>query len=160
MIRKFIATFALMFFVMSPTIFAAEKKLITFDGVTVEYPRDFSGGTIAIKDGVVFAYGANAGPINWDKQDSFYKTFARQAARIDALRSLAEFLSDAKHFNVKSDTAAVNGDVVNDIIKTELKHDSKAFKLLEKNARQVGNATFDADGVCELFMAVRTEPRK
>ncbi len=159
MIRKFIAAFALMFFV-STTAFAGETKIITFDGVTVEYPKDFSSGTIAMKDGVVFALGAAAGPVNWDKHDSFYKTFARQAARIAALRSLAEILSDAKHFNVKSDAVVVDGDVVNDIIKTELKHDSKAFKLLEKNARQIGNATFAAEGFCELFMAVRIEPRK
>lgn len=153
MIRKFIAAFALMFFVISSTAFAAEDetKIITFDGVTVEYPKDFYYGLPATKDGVIFAHGVATGPMNWDKQDSFYKTFARQAARLDSLRSLAEEIGGVI---VKRDQTNANN------LSMQVSHDSKAFKLLKENARQVGEATFYSGGVCELFMAIRLEPRK
>lgn len=152
MIRKFIAVFALMFFVMSSSVLAAEDetRIITFDGVTVEYPFPDNSSTI-IKDGVLFAHGVATGPMNWDKQDSFYKTFARQAARLDSLRSLAEEIGGVI---VKRDQTNANN------LSMQVSHDSKAFKLLKENARQVGEATFYSGGVCELFMAIRLEPRK
>ena len=69
MIRKFIAAFALIFFVTTSTAFAAEEPKI------------------------IQATGYGQPPSNWDAQDSFSKTFARQVARMDALRLLAEEIS-------------------------------------------------------------------
>ena len=156
MIRKFIAAFALIFFMASTTAFAAdETKVVTFDGVTVEYPKDFSDST-TMKDGVLFAYGACFGPSNWDKQDSFYKTFARQAARITALRNLAEEIGGVY---VKSESKVVELNLVNSLVESTLFQNSEAFKLLEKNARVI-DVNFLEGGFCMLFMAVRLEPRK
>lgn len=133
MIRKFIAAFVIIFFAASTTAFAAdEPKVIQMTG-----------------DGQA--------PSNWDQRDSFAKTFARQAARMDALRKLAENIGI---INVQTKTS-VDKDthlLTEDTVKTELMHDSKVFKLLEKNARKVGDAKFyfGDDGIlyCEVTMEV------
>ncbi len=130
MIRKFIAAFVIIFFAASTTVFAAdEPKVIQMTGV-------------------------GQAPSNWDQRDSFAKTFARQAARMDALRQLAEYIGVSyiqSELNVDPDE-----NVTKDYVKSELIHDSKVFKLLEKNARQVGDAKFsfgdDGNSYCEVIM--------
>ena len=131
MIRKFIAAFALIFF-MTTTAFAAEEPKI------------------------IQATGSGQPPSNWDARDSFSKTFARQVARMDALRNLVEQIAG---INVHSkEKISEDGEITFESIRTKTIHDSKVFKLLEKNARQVGAARFhfDEDGnlTCEVTMEV------
>lgn len=158
MIRKFIAAFMIIFFAASTALAAEEEHpsiFVSFDGVTAEFKYDEYGypPTVQEKD-ILFARGEALGPSNWDKRDSFYKTFARQAARMIALRNLAEKMSGIKvksFSNLKEDI---------DQIRTEMIRDSKVFNLLEKNARQVGNAIFDEEGICTIYMAVRIPSHK
>ena len=122
MIRKFIAAFVIIFFAASTTVFAAdEPKVIQMTG-----------------DGQA--------PSNWDQRDSFAKTFARQAARMDALVKLAEYIGG---IYVHSDDSKIT---------TRISHDNKTFELLTKHARQVGDAkfSFGDDGIlyCEVTMEV------
>ena len=131
MIRKFIAAFVLILFVSSATAFAN----------TWTESSDYEKGIIRVT-------GIGFGPHNWDKQDSFYKTFARQVARMDALRCLVENLID---FSVDKSTTVGDLDLGIDLIRTAINPDDKVFKLLEMNARQVGKARFE-DGVCEVDM--------
>ena len=134
MIRKFIAAFVIIFFAATTTAFAAEE---TKSGEVVHCVT-----------------GDGQAPSNWDQRDSFAKTFARQAARMDALRQLAEYIGVSyiqSKLNVDPD-----GNVTKNYVKSELIHDSKVFKLLEKNARQVGDAKFsfgdDGSSYCEVTM--------
>lgn len=69
MIRKFIAAFVIIFFAATTTAFAADESK--------------PGEVIQVK-------GVGQAPTNWNQRDSFAKTFARQAARMDALRNLVE----------------------------------------------------------------------
>ena len=126
MIRKFIAAFMIIFF-SATTAFAAE-----------------------IDEIVIRETGSGQAPKNFDPKDSFAKTFARQAARMDALRLLAEGIGITyveAHFDPKKNI---------DRVRTKLVHDSKVFKLLEKNARQIGEAKFYFDDkgklTCEVTM--------
>lgn len=136
MIRKIIAACMIIFFTAAipATVFAASE------------PKS---------DRVFQATGGGQAPLNWDQRDSFAKTFARQVARMDALRNLAEKISGV--FVETKEITAPDG-TEHEIIKTRLPHDSKVFKLLKKNARQVGDAKFyfDNDGVlfCEVTMEV------
>ena len=130
MIRKFIAACVLILFVSSATAFANAWE-----------SSDYEKGIIRVT-------GVGFGPHNWDKQDSFYKTFARQVARMDALRRLVENLID---FSVDKSTTVGDLDLGIDLIRTAINPDDKVFKLLETNARQVGKARFE-DGVCEVDM--------
>ena len=131
MIRKFIAAFVIIFFVSSATAFAN----------TWTESSDYEKGIIRVT-------GIGAGPHNWDKHDSFYKTFARQVARMDALRLLVENLIDSR----ADATTTIEDLRITDLkIITEVNPDDKVFKLLETNARQVGKARFE-DGVCEVDM--------
>jgi hypothetical protein len=124
----------MIFFVISSTAFAEDK------------PK------------VIRVTGTGCPPSNWNQQDNFAKTYARQAARIDALRCLAEIFSDVKHFIIKSHSVVEDGIVMEDVIKTELKHDSKVFKVIKKNARQIGETKFsfgdDGKLYCELEMEI------
>lgn len=129
MIQKFIAACVLILFVSSATAFAD----------TWEASSDFEKGIIRVT-------GEGVGPHNWDKQDSFYKTFARQAARMDALVKLAETIGGV------CVSTEENEITINSKITTEVNPDDKVFKLIETNARQVGKARFLEDGSCEVDM--------
>ena len=126
MIRKFIAAFVLSFFLLSATAFAAVE------------PGE-----------VLQATGVSLGSKNWDKNDSFYKTFARQAARMEALNQLAEMIG-----GVYSEKDKKNPNQI--IIRAKLNR--KASELLKNHARQVGEAKFsfndDGSFYCEVTMEV------
>ena len=121
MIRKFIAAFMIIFF-SATTAFAADKSIVLTET------------------------GIGNAPSNWNQRDSFAKTFARQAARMDALRRLAEGVNGV----------TVEWDDKKDYIKTWLPHDSRGFKLLERNAHQVGDVKFyfndEGKLTCEVIM--------
>ena len=130
MIRKFIAACVLILFVSSATAFANAWE-----------SSDYEKGIIRVT-------GEGVGPHNWDKQDSFYKTFARQVARMEALRQLVEILIAPK----ADATTTIEDLMITDLkIIMELNPDDKVFKIIETNARQVGKARFE-DGVCEVDM--------
>ena len=169
MFRKFIVAFVLSFFLMSSSALATEEKrpsiFVSFDGVTAEFKYGTLGYPYIINEnGVLFVHGVGQVPKNWNKTDSFSKTFARQAARIDALRNLAECIAgihvgsfDDPKIHDESFDDPKNGIYK---VRTLLEHDNKAFKLLEKDARQVGDVIFSEDGACVLFMAVRIHPAR
>ena len=121
MIRKFIAAFMIIFF-SATTAFAADKPIVLTET------------------------GIGSAPSNWNQRDSFAKTFTRQAARMDALRKLAEGVNGV----------TVEWEEDKDWISARIPHDSKGFKLLEKNARQIGDVKFyfDNEGklICEVTM--------
>ena len=146
MIRKLVAAFVMILFAASlhSTAFA---EFIPVDGDTKRLDDgNFKAGDIIRETG----YGQ--APSNWDQRDSFSKTFARQAARIDALRNFVQLIAIINFFN---STMRVNADdkMDSDYLKITLSQDSKTFKLIEKNARVVGVKFLD-DGVCEVTMEI------
>ena len=135
MIRKLVAAFVTILFAASlhATAFA-DNGFIPVDGDTKRLlDGNFKAGDI------IRVTGVGAAPSNWDQRDSFAKTFARQAARMDALRSFVKYDYDE------------SGDKVT----YRISQDSKVFKLLEKNARQIGAARFSFDDgklICKVDM--------
>ena len=118
-------------------------------------PQFFDDGTckvtmelIKIKPGsVIRVTGSGIGPTNLDKQDSFYKTYARQAARMDALRNLSETITGIEISSESTFSDQVLGEWK---LKTKVVHDQKSFKLIKESARQVGETKFYDNGVCEV----------
>lgn len=136
MIRKFIAAFALMFFVISSTAFAADKPELKFT------PGEVYKATGEVYMGEANSYGSNI----------FDKTYARQIARMFALRYLAERIC-LVHIDLKEITDP--GGEKHEIITSWFEHDSKAFKLITSHTRQVGEAKFtpiDGGFYCEVTM--------
>ena len=131
MIRKFIAAFMIIFF-SATTAFAAE-----------------------IDGNVIRVTGTGYPPSNWNQQDSFAKTFARQAARMDALRGLVATLEyKVNQLDIRSTFVMKDFELTEDKLVIRISQDSQAFKLLEKNTRQVGNASFSEDGACTVTMEI------
>ncbi len=129
MIRKFIAAFVLIFFAATSTVFA-----VTINGVSCE---DFYAKNELKAGDVIRSEGIGVGPQNWNNQDNFYKTFARQAARMDALRQIVE----------EVDGVVIEEDRKNpNIIISHISQDGKAFKLFEKNARVIDVKFLDGGG--------------
>ena len=87
------------------------------------------------------ATGYGMGPDGSDPKSSFYKTYARQAARLDAMRKLAE---DISGINVNSDPED----------ETVIISSSSSRILKTKKVRQVGEAKFDENGDCEVTLEV------
>ena len=85
------------------------------------------------------ATGFGVGPAGANPKSSFYKTYARQAARLQAMRKLAE---DISGINVNSDPED----------ETVIITSSSSRILKTKKVRQVGEAKFDEDGVCEVTL--------
>ncbi|MBR1646568.1 MAG: hypothetical protein IJ685_07300 [Selenomonadaceae bacterium] len=144
MFRKFIAAFMTILFAASihTTAFAEDEPKLN------------------VKPGeVIKATGEGHPPKNWNPNNSFAKTFARQAARMDALRILAEMIGGAK---VTAESVIVNDKRERDHVEGTLIHDSKVFKLLEKNARQVGDVKFYFNDkgklTCEVTMELVVPP--
>lgn len=131
MFRKFIAAFVTILFAASihTTALATDEPELNLKSVEV-----------------IKATGYGTAPSNWDQRDSFAKTFARQAARIDALRNIAEMLSGV---TLEEDNQNSH------IITTRISHDSKVFKLLEKHARVIDlKFRFNDEGklTCDVVM--------
>ena len=143
MIRKLVAAFVTILFAASlhsTALALFVDELIPVDGDT---SRDYSKTGFKAGD-IIRVTGEGYPPSNWDQRDNFAKTFARQAARMDALRTLAEAI-DGVHVEPN--------DAKDDFehIVTRISQDSKLFKLLEKNARVV-DVKFLNGGGCEVTM--------
>lgn len=139
MIRKIIAACMIIFFTAAiPATVFAESEFIPIDGDKI---RDY------LKAGdIIRSKGYGMPPSNLDKRDSFVKTFAREAARLDALRQFLDF-------RISSDSNGIwKGEP--EIITWNTLHDNKRFKMIKNHARQVGNAKFSDDGLCEVTMEV------
>lgn len=144
MIRKLVAAFVMILFAASLHATALAFEFIPVDG---DKSRDYSKTGVKAGD-IIRVRGYGQAPSNWDQRDSFSKTFARQAARMDALRQLAEIVVGV---HVEPNDAK---DDFEHIV-TRISQDSKTFKLLEKNARQIGAARFSFDDgklICEVTM--------
>lgn len=83
--------------------------------------------------------GYGQGPEGCDPKSCFYKTYARQAARLDALRHLN---ADIYSFEVE---------LIDDDPERTISHIT-SNKL--KNVRQVGEAEFDEDGICRITLEI------
>lgn len=81
---------------------------------------------------------------------NFYKKFARQAAKFDALRLLAEYI---KGLDVDQTIDTEN------LIITRLEVDDILAKELSK-ARQVGEAKFSENGSCEVIVKLPYTKKK
>lgn len=133
MFHKFIAAFVLSFFLMSSTVSAEDFK----EGY------DWDKGLLIVK-GTGFIQ-----PALFTRGQYFAKNFARQTARILALAELAEWIPD---YNGKSNTKFKSS---RSKLKATLSHKSPPFQIIEKGARQIGDAVFsDDDFACEVYMAV------
>ena len=126
MIRKFIAAFALIFFVTS-TAFAADK---------IKTGADWDRG-------LLIAEGVAVGPAKLKDNKRFYKNFARQGAQLDALRNLAEYITPFQNFS----------DAEN-VIRTKVSLEEPLMKIIENGARQIGDAIFSDDGACTVYMSL------
>ena len=131
MIRKFVAAFALMFLVTS-TAFA----------------NSWSDGTDWDK-GIVRVKGIGAGLHNGDKQGSFYRSQAREAARLDAIRNFVEEFNGT-NAKPKNHYASSN----HGRIKLSFSHRNRAFKLLKKSTLRVEHVRFYEDGSCEVDLEI------
>lgn len=112
----------------------------------------FSAATPAFAEdnpNVIRVTGIGYGPKGGNFKGSFYRNYARQAARFDALRQLAEDIADI-HIESFTDTVIDEGTV---IVKTTA--DKKIAAKLSK-AKQVGEVKFLTDEkgfvYCELEM--------
>ena len=145
MFRKFVAAFVTILFAASlhTTAFAA-----TINGTYyLDYKDELKAGDVIRTTGNGFF------PEHWEQNKIFYKTFARQVARIDALRKIVETLEiKLNKFDLRFKTTVENHNVVTDRIETKIHQKSKAFELLEKNARQVGDVKFLEDNIYEVTM--------
>ena len=141
MIRKLVAAFVMI-------LFAASLHSMAFAAATGYFPVDGDGST-TYTDGnfkagdILRVEGCGFGLENWDKNDSFYKTFARQAARMEALHQLVEMIDGLKFEYDESGYIST----------TRISQDSKTFKLLEKNARVIDVKFLDGGG-CAVTMEV------
>lgn len=125
MIRKFFAAFALIFFVMSSTAFAA-------DGIDWER-------------GVIRVTGIGAPPENFDPKDSSARTFARQAARMDALRNLYEMIAGSwvTATSTVRDFEIENNNVLSRMMQANLNNDFGIKQI---------NIVFHEDGDCQVTL--------
>ena len=125
-IKKIAALFltAIMLSMMSPTTFAAEI--------------DWEKGTIR-------AEGKGYGPKNADPKSSFYKTYARQAARLDALRNIYLMIK-----GVTIDEEAI----LSLLLDPEPFSEVQCYHVSFQRAWQVGESKFNEDGICEVMMAL------
>ena len=126
MIRKFIAAFVIIFFAAS-----------TASAEGIKSGADWDKGLLIVEGNAV-------GPPTLDKNARFYKNFARQGARLDALNKLVEYLGAAESFS----------NVELNEISEKFSHENPAMKIIERGARQIGEATFDKDGVCTVWMSL------
>ena len=131
MFRKFIAAFVMIFF-MSTTAFA---EFIPVDG---DKTRDYLKDGFKVGD-IVRVTGLGVAQPNWK---NFYKNQLRQAAHIDAVRQFVEIIDGVQAEIDKNNP---------DLIISQTSHESKAFKLLEKNARVI-NVEFLDGGGCAVTM--------
>ena len=133
MLKKFFAVLAVMIFIFSatpPTTFA-NQEFEVFGKMTMPFP--FEAGVITVT-------GAAVGPKNAIVGSNFYKIFARQAAKIDALRQLIEALNQIH----------VEGGVTDDIVKTKTTFD-ETFWAEHFSKIEVAEIKFVDNGeVCEV----------
>jgi len=129
MIRKFIAVFMMIFFATS-TAFAAEK---------IKTGEDWDKGLIVVEGNAV-------GQVTLKEYPRFYKNYARQGARIDALRQLAETIKPITFL-----TVAYNDNV----IRTKISFEEPFMKIIEMGAKQIGDVIFNTDyGICTVYMSL------
>ena len=134
MIRKLVAAFVMILFAASlhSTAFA---EFIPVDG---DKTRDYLKDGFKVGD-IVRVTGLGVAQPNWK---NFYKNQLRQAAHIDAVRQFVEIIDGVQAEIDKNNP---------DLIISQTSHESKAFKLLEKNARVI-NVEFLDGGGCAVTM--------
>ena len=93
--------------------------------------------------GVIRAVGMAAGKAG-EKRANLAKAQARRAARMDAERNLAEQLEGVQ---VTAESSMKDLELVNDDVRT-------AVAAVIKNMREVGEARFYEDGVCEIVLEI------
>ena len=104
-----------------------------------------------IENNVIFASGVGSGPKGATRNGSFYKSFARQAARFDALRRLAELANGVQVEATVDRDEAGNPIWETETVITSLETNEKIMEILSKSSL-LGEAKFFDDGVCVLIM--------
>ena len=92
--------------------------------------------------GVIRVTGNGVGKAQYKNNPAQYKVTARQAARMDAQRKLVEYIGGVQ---VTAESSMNDLALENDSVKTRAQG-------LVKNAIDVGDPRFDADGICEVTM--------
>ena len=97
--------------------------------------------------GLVTAKGYAQSQNNEKIKSSFYKTYIRQAAKLDALRKLAETIGG---IYIDSSVTVEEGKIVRDYLKAYL--DTEETVTFD-GTRQIGESKFH-DGICEVVMGI------
>jgi len=126
MLKKFCSVLAAMIFIFSATTSAtaAKSDVITVTGVAV-------------------------GPSGANPNGSFYRSFARQAAKLDALCQLVELT-----LGVQIDSVATqdeDGKIISDKVQSKTTFDEK-FWSKHFSKIEIVNVKFLSDGGCEVTM--------
>ena len=103
-------------------------------------------GTTDWGNGVIRVTGNAVGKKEYKDSPGQYRLTARQGARMDAQRKLAEYVNGVQ---VTAQSSMSDLAIINDQVKTALR------TIVLKNAIDVGEPTFSADGVCEVTMELR-----
>lgn len=122
--KKVIVIMTMLAFIVSVTVFAAENSI------------DWSNGTLR-------AVGMAAGK-SGETRVNLARAQARRAARMDALRNLAEQMGGVR---VTSESSMKDLALVYDDVRT-------GMEAIIKNMQEAGEPTFYDDGVCELVLEV------
>ena len=128
--RKFAACLTVLLFVLATAAVFAQAE-----GTT-----DWGNGVIRVK-------GNGAGKAKYrNSSPGQYRLTAQQAARMDAQRKLAEYVSGVK---VTAQSAMSDLALEDDRVTTALQ------SVVLRNAVDVGDAQFSADGICTITMELR-----
>ena len=124
MFKKFFAALAVMIFIFSAT-------------PTKTFAGEHTGEVIEVA-------GIGMKPIGAKSNGSFYRSFARQVAKLDAMRNLAEQVQPVK-------IKVQEGLTVSDKITTDLSLNEKFWNEYFSKVEVVG-VKFKSDGSCEVTM--------
>ena len=103
----------------------------------------------AAEDNVITVTGSAVGPIGTNSNGSFYRSFARQAAKLDALCQLVELT-----LGVQIDSVATqdeDGKIISDKVQSKTTFDEK-FWSKHFSKIEIVNVKFLSDGGCEVTM--------
>ena len=125
MFKKFFAALAVMFFIFSATS-----------------TKTFAGEVIKVT-------GAGIGPIGAKSGGSFYRSFARQVAKLDAMRNLVEMIGGVTVSSLEKRDPT--GKIISDTTTAETTCNEKFWNKYFSKVEVVG-VKFKSDGSCEVTM--------
>ena len=132
MFKKFFAALAGMIFIFSATPTTSASPIV------IPPP---SPGT------VLTATGIGLPPAGTNINSSFYKSFIRQAATMDAFRRLAEAVEEVQD-SPSTDSTVKMYALLDEVVVTEVEMNEKILSLFSKI--EIVSVKFDPEGYCEV----------